>query len=319
VETVVKRPYGRRAFLARAVAAATVAAACFAVAACGSKPATQATAQAPTPAPTTEIPAGIIGTHQLFKPECLPVHGRRWTFPGPQTITSNLYEMFAINYSCAEAKKWTQRLLQAQIPILKSGNETALRGPKGFYCSAWPDGTGHAYAGGCQLINNGNQAFGWNWNVLHRRVVFTPDENGVVHLEKLLGSDAEVVLSTKDGHYVLDVHNTSGVGYLDRFTWTPPPGWTVTKILKTSGGTCQVSSKGIIWCSGKIQPPTCLCRGDGAILTIEFTASVPPDTTKNGHPLLFGSAGALLRIQAMTPVPYLIPGTPEAASKQKGV
>ena len=50
-----------------------------------------------------------------------------------------------------------------------------------------------------------------------------------------------------------------------------------------------------------------------------FTAAVPPDTTKNGHPLKFGSAGALLRIKAMTPVPYLIPGTPEAAKKQKPV
>lgn len=314
-----RRPYGRRPIFARAVAAATVGAACFVVVACGgSKPAAPAPAPASTPG-STEVPVGIIGTHQLLKPECLPVHGRRWNFPGPQKISSNLYEMFAINYSCAEAKKWTQRLLRAQIPIKRSGNESELRGPKGYYCSAWPDPSGHAYAGGCQLKNNGDKAFGWNWNVLHRRVVFNPDENGVVHLEKLLGADAEVVLTRKGDHYVLDVHNTSGVGSIDRFSWEPPPGWTVTKITKTTGGNCNLSSKGVIWCSGKVQPPTCLCRGDGAILSIEFTANVPPDTTKHGHPLLFGSAGALLRIQAMTPVPYLIPGTPEAAKKQNGV
>jgi hypothetical protein len=192
-----------------------------------------------------------------------------------------------------------------------------LKGPKGFYCSAWPDTSNHAYAGGCQTKQGNPEAFAWNWNVLNRRVVFTPDENGVVHLEKLLGSDAEIVLTPENGYYRLDVHNTSGIGFIDGFNWTPPPGWTVTKLKKVTGGTCSISTKRPIVCSGKIDPPSCLCRGDGAILSIEFTAKVPPNTTYDGHPLLFGSDHALLRITATTPVPYLIPGTPEAAKEQQ--
>jgi hypothetical protein len=267
---------------------------------------------------------GQIGTHTLYPPECQPVKGRRWYFPGQQVITSNLYEMFAINYPCSAAAKWTKKLLRAQIKFKQGGNESVLAGPKGFYCSGWPDTTGHAYAGGCQTtqaFQGSPEAFAWNWNVLNRRVVFTPDENGVVHLEKLLGSDAEVVLTQEGSNkYRLDVHNTSGVGYLDRFSWSPPPGWTVTKITKTSGGHCALDkTTGLIWCGGKLDPPSCLCRGDGQILSIEFTAASPPNTVKNGHPLLFGASGALLRIRQMTPVPYLIPGTPEAAKQQKQV
>jgi hypothetical protein len=312
VETALRRCFGQRSSFHRAAAVATVVAACFATTATAGS-----SSAAKTPAAGS---AGVIGSHQLYKPECEPVKGRRWNYPGDQKISSNLYEMFAINYPCSEAAKWTKRLLRAQIKFKTGGNESVLNGPKGFYCSAWPDTSNHAYAGGCQKRNS-PEAFAWNWNVLNRRVVFTPDENGVVHLEKLLGSDAEVVLSAVGDHYKLDVHNTSGVGSIDRFTWTPPPGWTVTKVVKVTGGHCQLDkTTNVIWCGGKIQPPTCLCKGDGAILSIEFTAKAPKETTKNGHPLLFGSAGALLRIKAMTPVPYLIPGTPEAEKQQqKGI
>ena len=98
-----------------------------------------------------------------------------------------------------------------------------------------------------------------------------------------------------------------------------PPGWTVKQIKKVTGGTCKLAATGDIWCHGYVAPPSCPCTGDGAVLSIEFSAAVPPDTTKNGHPLRFGAAGALLKIKQMTPVPYLIPGTPEAAKKQKNV
>lgn len=311
VETALKRWHGRRPRFYCAAAVATVAASCLLVSAGPSL------AKTPALVPGS---AGVIGTHQLLPPECMPVKGRTWNYPGDQKISSDLYEMFAINYPCSKAAKWTARLIRAQIKFKTGGDESVLNGPKGFYCSGWPDTSNHAYAGGCQTTKGTPEAFAWNWNVLNRRVVFTPDENGVVHLEKLLGSDAEVVLTTDGKHYILNVHNTSGIGYIDRFTWTPPPGWTVTKLDKVTGGHCQLAkTTGLIWCGGKMQPPTCLCVGDGAVMTIEFTAKAPKATVQNGHPLLFGSAGALLKIKAMTPVPYLIPGTPAAAEKQKSV
>jgi hypothetical protein len=302
---------------------ATVASLCVAAAGCGggsgSSSSTPANAGPSGAFGTKEVPAGVIDGHQLFKPECLPVTGRRWVYPGPQIITSTKYEMFAINYPCALAKRWTQKLLQTPVFYKKGGTETVLQGPKGYYCSAWPDKTRHAYAGGCQKKHNGNKAFGWNWNVLHRRVVFDPDENGIPRLTKLMGADAQVVLLPKDGYYQLDVHNTTGIGSIDHFTWTPPPGWTVKEIRKTTGGACTLSANGDIDCKGKLRHPSCTCRGDGETLSVEFTAAVPPDTTKNGHPLLYGSAGARLRIKEMTPVPYLVPGSPIVAAKQKNV
>jgi hypothetical protein len=211
--------------------------------------------KAPKPL-SAEIQAAL-NDHVLLKPECAPVKSLAWVYPGSQSITSNLYELFAINYSCDRAAAWMKKMVHLTIPVLHSGNETKLPGPKGFYCSAWPDEAGHAYSGGCQ---HGNIAFGWNWNVANRRVVFTPDENGVVHLEKLIGSDVEPVLTMLGhGHWRLDVHNTSGVGFLNNFQWSPPTTWTITALDSVTGGKCLLTSPRSIQCSGMVKPPSCLC------------------------------------------------------------
>jgi hypothetical protein len=335
LDTAVKRRLGRRPIVARSVAAATVGSVCLILAACGGSGSstesdgtagTGKPAKIPPSSPFSEPPRGVIENHQLLNPECQPVRGRRWTFPGSQLITSTRYEMYAINYSCAEAKKWVQRLLATKIPFHpKSGKETVLEGPKGYYCSAFPDKAGYAYAGGCKKVE-AQKAFGWNWNVSHRRVVMDPaDETGIPRLIRLIGSDVETVLTQievidkETRRYVLDVRNTSGIGHVNQFKWWPPPDWTITELHKITGGRCELSAAGLVWCSGKLKVGSCTCRGDGGTLSIEFTAKVPPDTIKNKHPLLFGTSGAVLRITKMTPVPYLVPGTPEAAERQKDI
>jgi hypothetical protein len=300
--------------------------------------------------PTTSDPMAALLGHPLLPPECKPVKGSRWVYPkSPPVrglppvvakISSNLYEVFAIHYSCAEASAWIRKLSQEKIPILHSGNVTVLKGPKGYYCSAYPDANGLAYAGACQLkggggcvvgknaqgrqytggqgckLTGGDRAFGWNWNVANRRVVFQPNpDTGVVQLIHLSGSDTNVVFRYLNGSYQLQVLNTSGIGYLNGFTWVPSAGWKVTKITSTSGADCSLTTQGKIFCRGSVQPPTCLCTDDGGSVVIDFEAT----PTKKNSGYLFGGAPWQFKITKMTPVPYIIPGAPDEAKKRSGV
>jgi hypothetical protein len=292
--------------------------------------------------------AGLQG-HPLQAPECAPISGPRWVYPiGPPVkglpnvvanIRSGLYEVFAINYSCKQAYEWIRKLDGLRIPVKHSGNVTVLKGPPGYYCSAWPDANGRAYAGGCQSkgggncvpakngagypyangrgckLTGGNKAFGWNWNVANRRVVFAHDDTGVLHLIHVSGSDTNIIFRYLKGSYQLQILNTSGIGYLNGFIWKPSPGWTVTRIKNTTGAACSLTKAGTIACTGTVRPPSCLCTGDGGTVSIEFTAA----PTKKTHGYLFGGSPAQFKVTKMTPVPYLIPGTPDEAAKREGV
>ena len=316
--------------------------------------ATAAPTSMPAKPAATAIPGHALALQglrgrTLLTPECNPIKGLRWVYPiGPPVrglpdivadIRSDLYEVFAINYRCDEAAAWIRKLSALTIPIKRSGDVTVLKGPPGYYCSAWPDANGHAYAGGCQSkgggscattknaygrpyangrgcqVTGGDKAFGWNWNVANRRVVFAHDDAGVLRLIHVSGADTNVVFRYLNGAYELQILNTSGIGYLNGFTWTPSPGWTVKSIKKMSGADCSVTHEGKIHCTGTIRPPSCLCTGDGGVVSIKFTAA----PTKKDAGYLFGGAAAQFKITKMTPVPYLIPGTPEEAQQREGV
>lgn len=304
--------------------------------------------KADAPVVTGSNPLAALAGHQLSAPECMPVTGPEWVYPkGPPVkglppvianIRSDLYEAFAINYSCKDADVWIHKLSKLKIPIRVSGNSTVLHGPKGWYCTAFPDANGLAYAGACQSgggghcavgkhpageqyanghgckLVGGNKAFGWNWNVENRRVVFQQNDKGVVQLIHLSGSDTNVVFRYLNGSYQLQVLNTSGIGYLNGFIWEPSAGWKVTKITSVSGGACSLTAAGKISCHGNVQPPTCLCAVGGSV-TINFAAS--PTTKKSGF--LFGGAPWQFKVTKMTPVPYIIPGSLDQARKRFGV
>src|SRR5439155_15570800 len=145
---------------------------------------------------------------------------------------------------------------------------------------------------GCELTG-GKNAFGWNWNVANRRVVFAHDDKGVLHLVHVSGSDTNVIFrSPSENSYELQVLNTSGIGYLNGFTWSPPEGWKVTHIKNSTGADCSLTPKGKIFCSGTVHPPTCLCGNDGGSVSVSFSAA---PTTKT-HGFLFGGSAAQFRI-----------------------
>ena len=270
----------------------------------------------PKAVPTQDLVASAIGNHAFVPPECAPVHSRRWVYPGTVTMSSTLYESFAIDYSCAQAASWTKRLARDVLPYSKTGNLIPLKGPAGYSCGAWPDATGHAYAGGCQ--KGTSSAFGWNWNVANPHDYFAAGSNGHLELSKGGGTDAESLLRTVGtNRYELDVANTSGIGYINRFLWSPPPGWSITALTKTTGGTCKLVSAGVS-CTGTLRPPACLCAGAGGAIVVDFTVDGTSRLTTGGKVRTFGSEGSGLVLKSMTPVPFLVPGTPQAEAKQHG-
>jgi hypothetical protein len=269
----------------------------------------------PKPVLAGDLVASAITNHAFLPPECAPVHARRWVYPGTVTMSSTLYESFAISYPCTKAASWTKRLARVALPYSKTGNLIPLHGPAGYSCGAWADATGHAYAGGCQ---RGSSAFGWNWNVANPHDYFNAGSNGRLELSKGGGTDAESLLHTLGANrYELDIANTSGIGYIDRFLWSPPPGWTITALTKTTGGSCKLVSAGIS-CTGTLRPPTCLCAGAGGAVVVDFTIDATSGLTSGGKARTFGSEGSGLELKSMTPVPFLVPGTPQAAARQRG-
>jgi hypothetical protein len=251
------------------------------------------------------VPKPSLNGHILLKPECSPVHGASWIYPGPARIVSTKYESFAIRYSCKAAARWTKKMVVLKVPYKKTGAATPIPGPAGFHCEAWPDAAGHAYAGGCQ--KGTKVAFGWNWNVENSRTALV-DVDGQYHFEQVGGEDTETIIRPlPHNHYQVKVLNTSGIGYLKGFTWQPPPGWRITGLGAVKGAKCTLSSAtNKLTCAGNVKPPSCLCKGDGGTVVIKVALA----------PHARGTVGARMQITKMTAVPYLIPGTPAAAKRQ---
>jgi hypothetical protein len=135
--------------------------------------------------------------------------------------------------------------------------------------------------------------------------------------------DAVTIVRSVDpaaGGYQLEVENTSGIGYINHFTWTPPKTMTITRITSSHGGRCTLvpnpdasTDTPMIACSGAgagIKPPTCLCSAGGTLL-VDFNATTTTPPTYNGHYWThYGIVGSYTTLTTMTPVPYTIPSTP---------
>jgi hypothetical protein len=123
--------------------------------------------------------------------------------------------------------------------------------------------------------------------------------------------DAVTVITFLDiprGLYRLSVNNTSGLGYINTFTWVAPQNMNITQITSSEGGKCQLV-EGNISCRGGgkgIAPPKCTCLAGGS-LTVNFTATGLSPTFNGKYYTYYGIEGGWLHILTMTPVPYHIP------------
>ena len=124
-------------------------------------------------------------------------------------------------------------------------------------------------------------------------------------LGRASGDAVSIVRWISPGIYELDVQNTSGIGYINVFTWTPPPAMTVTAVTKTVGGKCSLTG-GYIQCSGKIPPPKCTCSGRRGPHRHLHREGPRADVRERVLDVLRDRRRGL-QIRQMTPVPYHIP------------
>ena len=76
-------------------------------------------------------------------------------------------------------------------------------------------------------------------------------------------ADAVTVVSwISPGKYQLDVQNTSGVGYIDQFTWVPPANLTISAVTSSEGGKVHARLAAVIQCNGR-WPAACTCQPAG--------------------------------------------------------
>lgn len=118
-------------------------------------------------------------------------------------------------------------------------------------------------------------------------------------------ADTTVRWLNTSGSYQLEVQNTSSIGYLDTFNWSPPPSMTITAVTGAVGAKCSLQN-GEIHCVGKLKPPKCTCLPGGE-MTVNFTATGNNPTFADGYWTYYGIEGAFLQIETVTPVPYHIP------------
>jgi hypothetical protein len=263
-----------------------------AVAGCGGKKAVL-----PPPVPANPKPTNIGYT------QCPPVKAATWVYPANVTMSSDTYEAFTVGFSCATASSYIKQVVGRTLPANAAYEEQPLDGVPGFLCTAYPDKNGHAYGGSCR---KGSAEFGWNLNVLFQTNDLEGD-NDIVN-----NTDATAVLRLLGpGRYELEIQNTSRIGSINSFRWTPPPKLKVLAVTSTSRGRCTVDTAGSIICTSTLPPPKCLCRPSGGSVKIDFTA--PPTVVLHiqGHAVNPGVLGARLQIVAMTPIPYLIAATLE--------
>jgi hypothetical protein len=287
IESPVIRGVAGGVFVLAGVAAASVL-----LAGCGGKKAVL-----PPAVPANPKPA------QTGSTQCPPVKASKWVYPANLRMSSDTYEAFTVGFSCAKAASYIKQIVGRKLPPDAEYEEQPMAGVPGFLCTAYPDKNGHAYGGSCR---RGAVEFGWNLNVLFQSATLEGDQNIVDN------SDATAVLRPLGGgKYELEIQNTSRIGYINSFQWTPPPKMKILAVTSSSRGKCTVNSAGNIACASTLPPPKCLCRPSGGSVTIDFTTPPTVVLKIQGHTVNPGILGARLRIVAMTPIHYLVAATLE--------
>jgi len=155
--------------------------------------------------------------------------------------------------------------------------------------------------------------------------------------------NTSVLISLPNDRYELSVTNTGDTGFINEFSWLPPGGFAVTRIVSSSRGQCSLSASGtwdplatpsasaisgsasreIVCNDVALAPPRCSCR-PGATLTVDFIGRYTATNSRvavaqrrvgaDGHfepdvvpRVQFGFVNGWVEIDSITPVPYKIP------------
>jgi hypothetical protein len=144
---------------------------------------------------------------------------------------------------------------------------------------------------------------------------FKPNQvvnNGDPDSEAEGGSDGiTTVSSLGNNRFQVTVQNDSALGTINAFTWVPPHGLRITAVTSSSTGSCRLDSGNIV-CRATLTAPKCTCVPGGEI-TIRFKGVTPTVTSTLGgtkHLVTTGLQYGSLRVDSVTPVPYIIPTSP---------
>jgi hypothetical protein len=106
------------------------------------------------------------------------------------------------------------------------------------------------------------------------------------------------VLDEDRGSYQVEVDNTNPFRFINSYTWTPPPGLTITKITSTVGGECRLSTEdGTVTCKGEAAGPSDYGQV-GQAMIVNFTASgLRPKWIATSYGGYYISAGVIGSVQ----------------------
>ena len=209
-----------------------------------------------------------------------------------------------------------QDLITQTLPITTPGALNDLTAGPGYTCIAYPDKNGHAYAGSCV---SGSAKFDWNYNVMWHGVPDSSSGEGGLGIEPMGAIEYTTVLRPLgDGRYRARRYELER-DRLDQPVHVGGTGRPDDHRSYEVHGREVLTRSGAISCQGSLEPPKCLCTGSGGAATIEFTATGDANTVLNGHPVIHGLGWSYLRISQMTPVPYLVPDTPQVANNKSNL
>ena len=75
-------------------------------------------------------------------------------------LKGNHYIIMVANEDCAQVAAWVKKIV-AQRVSGPADEDTKVKGPAGYACTASPDDRGHPYQGKCEKNGDGNTAFSW--------------------------------------------------------------------------------------------------------------------------------------------------------------
>lgn len=75
-------------------------------------------------------------------------------------LKGNHYVIMVANEDCAQVEGWVKKIVAQHVPG-QPDEDTKVKGPAGYACTASPDDRGHPYQGKCEKNGDSNTGFQW--------------------------------------------------------------------------------------------------------------------------------------------------------------
>ena len=79
---------------------------------------------------------------------------------GGGLLSGSHYIVMVANEDCAQVASWVKKIVAQHVPGA-ADEDTNVKGPGGYTCTASPDDKGHPYQGKCEKNGDANTGFSW--------------------------------------------------------------------------------------------------------------------------------------------------------------